>query len=133
MRIALIQDSIVVNVIIASETWTAPDGYIAYPLPEGSTVGIGDVYDGVDGFAKAASPAPSAIMSKLTFMRRFTPEERIAIRQAAVQDVVLADAQELLNLALEIDLNDPDTVRTLQYMTFLGLVTAERATEILTP
>lgn len=43
------------------------------------------------------------------------------------------EAQEETKLALEIDLNDPDTVRTLQYMTFLELVTAERATEILTP
>lgn len=133
MRVALIQNSTVVNVIVASEDWTAPAGYIAYALPEGSTVGIGDIYDGFGGFAKAAPPIPSPIMSKLTFMRRFTTEERIAIRQAALQNVILADAQELLSLALEIDLNDPDTVNTIGYMIMLGLLTPERGTEILTP
>jgi hypothetical protein len=133
MRIALIQNSIVVNVIVASDTWVAPVGYVAVTLPEGSTVGIGDVYDGFGNFAKALPPPSSPIMSRLAFMRRFTSEERIAVRQAALQNVVLADAQELLSLAQEVNLEDPDTVNTVQYMVMLSLLTPERGAEILTP
>jgi len=72
-----------------------------------------------------------AVFSKLAYLRRFTQEERIAIRAAATQSPALADYLALLELAEEIDTGDADTIAAVHMLEQLGLLAAGRALEIL--
>lgn len=108
----------VVNTIVLADpaAWTPPTGcsvrpYVAPPPEESS----GD------------PPAP--ILTQLAFLRRFTPEERIAIR--ASTDPVVQDFLHLLGLAQDIRLDDADTVAGVGYLESLGLLAAGRAAVVL--
>ncbi len=61
------------------------------------------------------------ILTPLGFIRRFTPEQRIAIR--AAQDPVIEDGLMLLTLAEEVDPADRDTIYFVQHCVTLGLIT----------
>lgn len=89
----------------------------------------------------ALAPAPSEeggaagiigrAMTKLEYLRRFTVEERVAIRAAAAQNAVLADYLQLMELATEINTGDTDTVAAVTMLEQAGLIAAGRAQEIL--
>lgn len=107
----------VINTIVLADpgAWTPPAGcsvrpYVAPPLEESS----GDL------------PAP--ILTQLAFLRRFTPEERIAIR--ASTDPVVQDFLHLLGLQ-DIRLDDADTIAGVGYLESLGLLAAGRAAVVL--
>lgn len=70
-------------------------------------------------------------LTKLKFLRRFTAEERIAIR--ASTSPVIVDFMSLLDLAQDVRLDDPDTIQGVRYLESLDLISAGRAEEILTP
>lgn len=76
-------------------------------------------------------PAPPREMqlTKLQFLRLFTTAERIAIR--ASSDPVIVDFLQLLDLAQDVRLDDPDTVQGVHYLESEGLIAAGRAAEIL--
>lgn len=67
-------------------------------------------------------PVPKAPITKLTFLRRMTSAQRIAIRQAATTDPVLGDAMQMLDAAQDISTDDPDTIALVQYCAFKGLI-----------
>lgn len=68
-------------------------------------------------------------MSKLSFLNRFTLQERMTAR--ASTDPVIVDILKMLDLAEIVDLNYPPTIQGIQYMASLGILTAERAVEVL--
>ena len=68
-------------------------------------------------------------ITKLAFLRRFTAEERIAIRASI--DPVIVDFMTLLDLAQEVTTTDPDTQTGIEYLVAQGLLTLERAEMIL--
>lgn len=70
-----------------------------------------------------------AKLSKLGFLKRFTLQERIAIRNS--QDPVVKDIMELFNAAEFIDVLDASTQQAVAYLVDALLITAERAQEIL--
>ena len=70
-------------------------------------------------------------VTKLEYLRRFTQNERIAIRTAAEGNAVLADYLAMLELAQDINLDDPDTVGAVQMLEAVGLIGAGRSAEIL--
>jgi hypothetical protein len=72
---------------------------------------------------------PTGPITKLEFLRRFTVDERIIIRGSS--DLRVMDFMQLLDLAQDVRLDDPDTVAAIAHMTGLGLLDAERAGEIL--
>lgn len=76
-------------------------------------------------------PPVPRVVSSLEFMERFTQEERIALRRAAKESEALEDWLDLLRAAQSVDLDDPRTVGGLQAFAAEGLITAERAAEIL--
>lgn len=76
-------------------------------------------------------PVVAMTWTKLEYLRRFTQDERIAIRTAAKQVPALDDYLELLALATEVRSDDPDIVGALQMLEGAGLIGAGRAQEIL--
>ena len=72
---------------------------------------------------------PAEPITKLAFLRRFTAEERIAIRASI--DPVIVDFMMLLDLSQELVTTDPDTQAGIEYLVAQGLLTLERAELIL--
>ena len=75
-------------------------------------------------------PVVAMTWTKLEYLRRFTQDERIAIRTAAKQVPALEDYVALLELASEVRSDDPDIVAALQMLEGAGLIGAGRAQEI---
>lgn len=71
------------------------------------------------------------ILTKLEYLRRFTPQERVTIRQAAKAEPVLEDYLAMLELAENIDTNDADTIAAVNMLEMSGLIATGRAVEIL--
>lgn len=71
------------------------------------------------------------VMTKLDFLRRFSAEERIAIRTVAKTNPVLEDYMAMIDLAQDIDTADTDTKTGVQMLESVGLIAAGRAQEIL--
>ncbi|MFN4325227.1 MAG: hypothetical protein ACK4FP_05005 [Azonexus sp.] len=88
-------------------------------------------YDHTEWTPEVQPPATAnQTLTKLEYLRRFTVDERVAIRAAAEQNPVLADYLQLMELATEIDTADPDTVSAVTMLEQLGLIDAGRAKEI---
>lgn len=66
--------------------------------------------------------AAKATITKLTFLRRMTAAQRIAIRQEAATDPILGDAMAMLDAAQDISTDDPDTIALVQYCAVKGLI-----------
>ena len=77
------------------------------------------------------APVVTPRLTQLAFLRRMTQAERIAFRQAAKVDPVMEDFMDLLDLAQDVDLKDPDVIAGLQAAEAAGLLAAGRAAEIL--
>jgi hypothetical protein len=77
------------------------------------------------------SPIPARSLSKIDYLKRFTQEERIAIRDSAKINSTVNDYVELMNAASSINLDDPDTVYGLNALELAGLLDAGRAGVIL--
>ena len=73
----------------------------------------------------------SAILSKLDYLRRFTSDERVTIRQAAKVTPVLEDYLAMLELADEINTGDADTIAAVNMLEQAGLIAPGRAAEVL--
>lgn len=126
MRYAIIEHNKVVNLAIAE--YALADNWI-----QSDTAAIGD--DFVNGKI-VPQPAPSApprsrTLTKLQFLRLMTQEERMAFRAAAKVNPVMEDFMALLDLAMDVDKDDPDVVSGLQKAEQAGLLASGRAAEIL--
>ena len=104
---------------------TAPFPFPEYPFSQFSHIEEISVIDG------AVVDTPGVIRTKLEHLRRFTQDERVAIRNAAKAIPVLEDYMALLELAEEINITDPDTIAAVQMLETSGLLAVGRASEIL--
>jgi hypothetical protein len=107
----------------ALDSYTGPEQFIDAPA-DFDISRMGD-YRYVDNVLILTS----APMTPLAFLRRFTAEERITIR--ASTDPLIVDFIALVNLAQDILLDDPDTMRGVGYLEQQGLLAAGRTAEIL--
>jgi len=132
MDVFLIKDGKVENCICADSVERAQRFYPDHICIERTDAlrgyGPGDLYDG-QNFSKAPYVHVIVPVSRLEFLRRFTPEQRIAIR--ASTDPVIIDAHELLDIATEIAADDPDTIRYVRYLQQQGFISAADADRIL--
>lgn len=140
--VAIIENGIVINVIVAEE-W--PNGarveHLA-PRP-----GIGWAYDG-ETFTPPAAPEPEPgpaqprHITRLAFLQRITMPEHVAIELASIHDpasdqttqvraATLRKMLQLVNAATWIDLDRPDTRALVQQIEAMGLLAPGRALEIL--
>jgi hypothetical protein len=133
MDVFLIKSGTVENVICADSVTIAQEFYPDYVCIErtGTLVefDIGDLHDGT-AFTKAPPVViPPSPVSRLEFLRSFTAQQRITIR--AANDPVIVDALQLLDLAEDVDLQDPDTVYFVNYIAGQGYITTMDADRIL--
>lgn len=70
-------------------------------------------------------------LTKLEFLNRFTPVERISIRAEAQTNPVVADYLAMLDAAQDVDLTDERTIGGAQGLEAMGKIGAGRAAEIL--
>ncbi len=132
MDVFLIKDGKVQKCICADSVERAqqffPDYLCIERTEEYRAFGPGDFYDGTS-FSKAPYVPVIQPVTRLEFLRRFTPEQRIAIR--ASTDPVIIDGRELLDLAQEVRADDPDTIRYVRYLEQQGFITAADANRFL--
>ena len=133
MDVFLIKDGVVENCICADSVARAllfyPDYTCIERTPELSQFGITDLYDGTN-FSKApVIVLPPGPLSRLEFLRSFTAQQRIAIR--AANDPVIIDALQLLDLAEDVNLQDPDVVYFVNYCATQEYITTADANRIL--
>lgn len=88
-------------------------------------------FDWIPNSLSFAPKSTSRKLTKLQYLRRFTQQERINIRNAAGSSPELYDYLAMLELAEEIDLDDPDTVGAVNMLEMIGLIGAGRADEVL--
>ena len=69
-------------------------------------------------------------ITRLEFLRRLTAEERISARARATTDPVVADLFQLIDLAENIRLDDPDTKQAIRYLALQGIIAPERVLQI---
>ncbi|GHA27628.1 hypothetical protein GCM10007989_24370 [Devosia pacifica] len=142
MRIAIDQDSngVIDNVIEAEGVEAAQAIFPGASVFASDEIGPGWASDGEGGWqAPATQPefepqAPVRIDTPL-FLMRFTPQERIGIRQAAKTDLVIEDWFAIINdprLAY-IELGDPNLTAGMGYLVQQELLTEARAQEVLAP
>jgi hypothetical protein len=103
------------------------------PIPEGWTIVA------ITANPEALTPvAPVArLVSKLAFRRRFTLLERVTLDAAPTNTAfnesdraMLRTLEKDLELAQDIDLDDPDVIAGLAFLEALGLLADGRAEEI---
>ncbi|WP_232216410.1 hypothetical protein [Methylobacter marinus] len=87
----------------------------------------------IDRREAAALEAENFILpfSKYEFLNLFTQAERLAIRTAAKNDVVIEDFLSLLSEAPAVYLTNPDVIAGINYFVQAELLTQDRATEVL--
>lgn len=81
--------------------------------------------------AADAAAAQSKVMSKLKFTERFTLDELAAIYTAAKTEVLVEVFLDKLKLSEVVDVSHPDMIAGIQAFVQMGLLTEERAGEIL--
>ena len=132
MDVLLIKDGKVDNCICADSVERAqvffPDHICIERTDALRQFGPGDLYDGTN-FSKAPYVRVIVPVTRLEFLRRFTPEQRIAIR--ASNDPLIIDGRELLDMASDVSADDPDTILYVRYLQQQGFISAEDADRIL--
>lgn len=132
MDVLLIKNGVVENCICADSVARAQQYYPDHICIERDEAlrefGPGDLYDGTT-FSKAPRVVQPVPLTRLEFLRRFTPQQRINIR--ASNDPVIQDGMGLLDLAQEVRTDDPDTVFFIGYLVQQALITQADADRIL--
>ena len=133
MDVFLIINGVIENCICADSVARAqqfyPDHTCIERTPELSQFGPGDLYDGANFSKVPVVILPPGPVSRLEFLRRFSAQQRIAIR--AANDPVIVDGLQLLDLAEDVNLQDPDTVYFVNYCATQGYITQTDADRIL--
>jgi hypothetical protein len=76
-------------------------------------------------------PVEAVMLTEFQFKARLTADERIAIRDAAKTDPYVDDFLDLLASADEVNLRDDLVINAVGYLAMRGLLTEERAAEVL--
>ena len=85
----------------------------------------------VEAEAPPPPPPPSRVLNKVDFARLFTQAERIAIDEAAKINPVVRDYDRMLNLAPNVNLDDPDIQAGVPLLEAAQLIGPGRAAQIL--
>ena len=97
----------------------------SYRIADGQTVKVGYAWTGWDW----AAPR----WTSYEFLRRFTVDERAAIRTASASDGAVTDMLMFLQTATEVVADDLTTSVGMDYLVHLGIITEARKNELLSP
>ena len=132
MDVLLIRDGVVENCICADSVERAQQFYPQHLCIERTEAlrewGPGDLHDGMN-FSKAPRVVVVTPITRLEFLRRFTPEQRINIRSSS--DPVIRDGMGMLDLAQEVRTDDANTVFFVGYLVQQNFITQADADRIL--
>ena len=121
-------------VVAVSELYADAASTELIPIAEYDTSLLGKRYEG--GVFLNVEQPPQTQITRLAFLSRFTDEEAIALDLASMGATVEAATFRRyiskVNAASFIDLNNQDTINGVNTLAALGILTEERATEILT-
>ena len=147
-RFAQVQNNIITNIIMVDDDFTDPSGII---LTETQPANIGwEVLNGRVKFPESPvvveappeppspPPPPQTVFTKYQFRSRFTLAELVATDNFAtsstltdVQKATLNTITKNFDLADNIDITNSATIQGVEYLVSAGLLTQDRATEIL--
>ena len=135
MMIAVVNEWVVTQVVdvddsqysqYSRDSQVAIDITNALPPPQ-----VGWIFTG-----NALVPGPNSVVSakitKLAFRERFTFAELLAIQAAQQTNMALQVLNDNVAVSTFIDLGRPDTISGVQVLVSTGLLTAQRASQILT-
>jgi hypothetical protein len=103
---------------------------MGYTVVKNDTASQGDTFDG-ENFTKAPKPAPKTVLTHRQFLKRLTTQEFKRIRQAAKTDGDVDMFMYQFERALDIVLQDPDTIDGVNMLEAKSLIDAGRAAAIL--
>lgn len=135
MILAIVNDFVVTQVITIDDSQ-----YGDYAQNAQAAIQIDDLIPQPDvGWifnGSTLSPGPNSVVSmkitKLALRERFTFNELIAMQTAAATSVTLQVLQDNLSVSTYIDLSRTDTIQGIEMLVQMGIITQDRATQILT-
>lgn len=144
MRYAIVRNGIVENVVVAGEGWEVPwEGVEVVALSDQDHVGPGWRFQDGQFVAGEFEPEPPPLkttLSKYQFRRRFTLDELVKfdnpelfVQMTPQQQAIARTLTRSFDAATEIDLLDEQLQYGIQLMVQWGLLTSERAAQILDP
>ncbi|WP_447921053.1 hypothetical protein [Achromobacter aegrifaciens] len=95
---------------------------------------VGDTF--IDGDFFRPEPSPQPVKTRYTvreFVRRFSMDEQLAVRQAQLTDMEVGLVYDDLNRADFIDLEDPAVAAGIDLYVGKGLLSMKRRDELLAP
>jgi hypothetical protein len=126
MNVLIIDGYTVVNVICADSVERAREFHPGMECREQSgaaaMVGPGWVLTEQGWTPPVPVVQPPVPLTRYEFLTRFTMPQRIAIREAAKTDPVIADAMGMVDIAAEVQLDSPDTQMFVGYLAQQGLI-----------
>jgi hypothetical protein len=132
MRAALTKDGLVVNVTeCPDEGWTPGDGSDVVEIGKDSPVGVGWSHDGKDFWPPADPAQASRLLWPYEFLSLLHPTEIVAL-QTSLDPTVIVLRSKLQTLVTPMPFGEGSELhQAVQYLTAAGLLTEERAAEIM--
>lgn len=93
--------------VVHAYTADAPSEFVEYPFAQ---------FNHILQKPETVAPAERTITKVAAYLRRFTTDERVGIRTAAKTSAVLEDYLAMMELAEEINLDDPGTITAVQML-----------------
>jgi len=134
MKIALINNRIVDNIIAADLEFAEQLGYEQVVDVTDISCSIGWLYDGTtftEPKQPEVEPIKNPILTPYEFLKRFTSEERKAIKAATLTNPDVDDLWTMFTVAQNIDIRNTDTIDGVNALESAGILAIGRAAKIL--
>ena len=131
MKYAIIENNEVTNVTLwdGVTEWSPPEGSIAVACPD--EVGPGWTYEDGTFVAPPLPPSAPGTYTRLQFLFLFTPEEVVAIQDAALTNQSVMYYNYMINAVVTLQLTDQPVIDGVNMLATQGVITSERAAQIL--
>ena len=125
------QTNIVENTVVWDGSGNLFSDYTCVALQENEKCEIGQLYVEEDLPRFSGNPVLPKTYTAYEFLKRFTAQERSAIRTVSQTDDVVSDFLMFAEFAQEIRTDDDVTVQGMNYLVFVGVMSEQRKDEIL--
>jgi hypothetical protein len=138
---AAIDNNVVTNIYVADDSSVVPDGHVRIDNLD-LKPGVGFSYQNGTFVAPPPPPPPpgKSVYTQFQFRSLFTLSELIACDNFASSSTLTQEQKSTLNTIIQnfscaqsIDVKNQSTIYGVQYLASVGLLTTDRAVQILTP